>query len=456
MKQRLTLTEKFRAAISTHNLLLPNAPTLVALSGGADSVALLLLCLQEGFPIVAAHCNFHLRGKESDRDEAFVTQLCQSHGVALHIRHFDTAAVAQTEGISIEMTARRLRYDFFEELRSHIGAQAIAVAHHRDDNNETLLLNLIRGTGLRGLTGMKWKNGYVVRPLLNASRQDILNYLKTGGHTYVDDSTNAETLYKRNKIRHQLLPLLRELNPSVDEALSTTIQHLAAAELLYEEQIDTYFSEGLLCRNKDGLEIDLNKLRQHRTAPTLLHEALKDFGFNSATTEDIYAHLHAQSGTLFESPEAIAVIHRGKLLVERRALPFAEQTLPEQGEIALPDGNRLLLTRCPINALSEIPHAADTACLDAESICGELRCRRVAEGDRFKPFGMKGTKLVSDFLTDRKRSRLDKMKALAIYDNQGIVWLVNERPSADHAIRPNTRNVLLIRYLKTYDPCNKG
>lgn len=456
MKQRLTLTEKFRAAINTHTLLSPNVPTLVALSGGADSVALLLLLLQEGFSVVAAHCNFHLRGKESDRDETFVAQLCQSYGVALHIRHFDTAAVAQTEGISIEMAARRLRYDFFEELRSLLGAQAIAVAHHRDDNNETLLLNLIRGTGLRGLTGMKWKNGYVVRPLLEASRQDILNYLKAGGHTYVDDSTNAETLYKRNKIRHQLLPLLRELNPSVDEALSTTIQHLAAAELLYEEQVDTCFSEGLLCRNKDGFEMDLSKLQQHRAAPTLLHEALKDFGFNSATTADIYAHLNAQSGTLFESPEAVAVIHRGKLFVERRALPFTEQALPEQGEIVLPDGNRLLLTRCPISELSEIPRAADTACLDADSLCGGLCCRRVTEGDRFKPFGMKGTKLVSDFMTDRKRSRLDKMKALAVCDNQGIVWLVNERPSADHAIHPNTQNVLLIRFLPTCAPDNKA
>ncbi|MBO5134256.1 MAG: tRNA lysidine(34) synthetase TilS [Bacteroidaceae bacterium] len=448
MKQRLTLTEKFRAAISTHNLLLPNTPTLVALSGGADSVALLLLCLQEGFPIVVAHCNFHLRGKESDRDEAFVTQLCQSHGVALHIRHFDTAAVAQTEGISIEMAARRLRYDFFEELRSHIGAQAIAVAHHRDDNNETLLLNLIRGTGLRGLTGMKWKNGYVVRPLLDASRQDILNYLKTGGHTYVDDSTNAETLYKRNKIRHQLLPLLRELNPSVDEALAAAIHHLAEAEVLYAERLESCFTEGLLRRHEEGIEIVLNKLKQHSAAHTLLYEALKDFGFNSSTTADIYDHLDAQSGTLFESPEAVAVIHQGKLLVERRPQPFAEQALPESGEAILPDGGRLLLTRCPICELSEIPRTADTACLDADSFRGALRCRRVVEGDRFRPFGMKGSKLVSDFLTDRKRSRLEKMKAMAVCDEAGIVWLVNERPAADHAVTSDTRNILLIRYVR--------
>ena len=446
MKTAQRLTEKFLMAVSEHQLLSPQRPTIVALSGGADSVALLLLLVQEGFPVVAAHCNFHLRGEESDRDERFVRELCHSYDIPLHIRHFDTSASAKEEGISIEMAARRLRYAFFEELRTTLGAEAIAVAHHRDDNNETLLLNLVRGTGLRGLSGMKWKNGHIVRPLLGISRQEIVAFLKEKEQPYVTDSTNAETLYKRNKIRHELLPLLRELNPAIDEALSTTIEHLAEAELLYDERIKTYYAEGLLQSTPEGFCIDLNQLKSSTAPSTLLHEALKDYGFNPATVADIYAHLDAQSGTLFESADHLAVIHQGRLHVERRPAAFPETELPSCGEAVLPDGRRLCLRRCLRSELTEIPRSANTACLDADRLCGGLRCRRVTEGDRFKPFGMRGSKLVSDYLTDRKRSRLKKMKALAVCDEQGIVWLVNERASADHAVTPETQHVLLLEW----------
>ena len=446
MKTAQRLTEKFLMAVSEHQLLSPQRPTIVALSGGADSVALLLLLVQEGFPVVAAHCNFHLRGEESDRDERFVRELCHSYDIPLHIRHFDTSASAKEEGISIEMAARRLRYAFFEELRTTLGAEAIAVAHHRDDNNETLLLNLVRGTGLRGLSGMKWKNGHIVRPLLGVSRQEIVAFLKEKEQPYVTDSTNAETLYKRNKIRHELLPLLRELNPAIDEALSTTIEHLAEAELLYDERIKTYYAEGLLQSTPEGFCIDLNQLKSSTAPSTLLHEALKDYGFNPATVANIYAHLDAQSGTLFEGADHLAVIHQGRLHVERRPVAFPETELPLSGEVQLPDGRRLYVRRCLRSELTEIPRSANTACLDADRLCGDLRCRRVTEGDRFKPFGMKGSKLVSDYLTDRKRSRLKKMKALAVCDEQGIVWLVNERPSADHAVTPETQHVLLLEW----------
>lgn len=446
MKTAQRLTEKFLMAVSEHQLLSPQRPTIVALSGGADSVALLLLLVQEGFPVVAAHCNFHLRGEESDRDERFVRELCHSYDIPLHIRHFDTSASAKEEGISIEMAARRLRYAFFEELRTTLGAEAIAVAHHRDDNNETLLLNLVRGTGLRGLSGMKWKNGHIVRPLLGVSRQEIVAFLKEKEQPYVTDSTNAETLYKRNKIRHELLPLLCELNPAIDEALSTTIEHLAEAELLYDERIKTYYAEGLLQSTPEGFCIDLNQLKSSTAPSTLLHEALKDYGFNPATVADIYAHLDAQSGTLFEGADHLAVIHQGRLHVERRPVAFPETELPLSGEVQLPDGRRLCVRRCLRSELTEIPRSANTACLDADRLCGGLRCRRPAEGERFKPFGMKGSKLVSDYLTDRKRSRLEKMKALAVCDEQGIVWLVNERPSADHAVTPETQHVLLLEW----------
>jgi tRNA(Ile)-lysidine synthase len=423
---------------------------IVAYSGGADSSLLLRLlsdlAKKEGISLCAAHVNHMIRGEAADEDMRFCEKECKRLGVKLHTKAVDVPALAKKRGVGLEECARDVRYAFFEELRTTMGAQAIAVAHHRDDNNETLLLNLVRGTGLRGLTGMKWKNGHIVRPLLGVSRQEIVDFLKEKEQPYVTDSTNAETLYKRNKIRHELLPLLRELNPAVDEALATTIAHLAEAELLYDEHLKACYDDGLLLSTPEGICIDLNKLKSCTALSTLLHEALKDYGFNPATVADILAHLDAQSGTLFESADHLAVIHQGRLHVERRPEAFPETELPLSGEVQLPNGRRLCVRRCLRSELTEIPRSANTACLDADKLCGGLSCRRVTEGDRFKPFGMKGSKLVSDYLTDRKRSRLEKMKALAVCDEQGIVWLVNERPSVDHAVTPETQHVLLLEW----------
>ena len=195
---------------------------LVALSGGADSVALLRVLLVLGYHCEAAHCNFHLRGEESDRDERFVNELCKGLGVALHVTHFDTVTYASRHHVSIEMAAREMRYDWFEQLRKERGGAVIAVAHHRDDSGETFLLNLIRGAGINGLKGISPHNGCIVRPLLEVSRQDILDYLRCLGHGYATDSTNLQDEYIRNKIRLNILPMLRELNHSVREIIAET------------------------------------------------------------------------------------------------------------------------------------------------------------------------------------------------------------------------------------------
>ena len=210
---------------------------LVALSGGADSVALLRVLHALGYQCECAHCNFHLRGEESNRDEAFVQQLCQKFDIPLHVTHFDTTDYAHTKRISIEMAARELRYQWFETLRQSIGASVIAVAHHRDDSVETFLLNLIRGTGINGLKGIAPKNGYVVRPLLQESRENILDYLQHLNQEYVTDSTNLQDEYMRNKIRLNLLPLMKELNPSVSESIAATTERLADAALIYNKEI---------------------------------------------------------------------------------------------------------------------------------------------------------------------------------------------------------------------------
>ena len=259
--------------IREHQLVEPDDKILVALSGGADSVALLLVLLQAGFHCEAAHCNFHLRGKESDRDEKFVRDLCRSQSIRLHTKDFDTMAYAREKGISIEMAARELRYGYFEELRTDWRFDKIAVAHHRDDNVETLLLHLVRGTGLKGLTGMRYRNGYV---MLDTSREEIERYLAGEGQSYVTDSTNLETEAVRNKIRLEFLPMMKTVNPSILDTLQDTIRHLEDAYTLYNIAVEDL--KARICRNN---RIDIQALKTIPAARTILFELLSAYGFNS-------------------------------------------------------------------------------------------------------------------------------------------------------------------------------
>ena len=222
-----------RAYIEKYRLLTENRPVLVGVSGGADSIALLTILVESGYSCIAAHCNFHLRGDESLRDEQFVREYARKLDVPFLMTDFDTRKYAADRHLSIEMAARELRYGWFEEQRAATGAQAVAVAHHRDDSVETLLMNLVRGTGIRGMSGIRPRNGFVVRPLLAVSREDILEWLAGRGLTYVTDSTNLSDAYTRNFIRLRVLPLLEEINPSVKDAIARTSEHLSAAEAVY-------------------------------------------------------------------------------------------------------------------------------------------------------------------------------------------------------------------------------
>ena len=271
---------------------------LVTLSGGADSVALLRLLLDMGYTCEAAHCNFHLRGDESVRDEMFVRELCLQLEVPLHVQHFQTTEEAEKRHISIEMAARELRYAWFEQLRLQQGADVIAVAHHKDDSVETLLLNLIRGTGINGLLGIRPKNGNIVRPLLCLDRKEITEYLQEIGQSYVTDSTNLQDEYTRNKIRLNLLPLMQEINPSVKESLLRTAEHLNDAALLYKKGIEEGKQK---VQTEQGILISV--LLQESAPETLLFEILSPLGFNSAQIKDIFTSLNGQPGKIFLSGE---------------------------------------------------------------------------------------------------------------------------------------------------------
>lgn len=345
---------------------------LVALSGGADSVCLLLSLLKScgSGKIAAVHCNFHLRGEESDRDETFCRKLCEGKGVKLYVTHFDTEKYASDNKISIELAARDLRYDYFEKLRKEIGADYIAVAHHKDDQVETIIHNLVRGTGTRGLCGMRERNGRIIRPLLNVSRAEIEQRLADWGETYVTDSTNLEDDATRNKIRHHIIPLLKEINPKAVDNIVRMASHMEET-LLIEEQ---YYQE-------QQRLFESGKLDKVHYSEGFLHYMLAPKGFNNAQVRNILKALAQPETKLFESKEFIVDVCRKQLYVSKKG---AEVFNPYYNG----DGNLI---------------------------------RRPKAGDRFRPKGMKGTKLVSDFLNEKKLTPQQKQKVLVEEGNDGCI-----------------------------------
>jgi tRNA(Ile)-lysidine synthase len=425
-----------RSYIEAEHLLAPRDTVIVALSGGADSVALLRVLLSLGYCVEAAHCNFHLRGRESNRDEEFVRTLCQQLSVPLHLTHFDTTAYAAAHAISIEMAAREQRYAWFEELRQARGAAAVAVAHHRDDSVETLLLNLTRGTGLRGLTGIAPRHGHIIRPLLMLSREDILRYLSRLHQPYVTDSTNLQDAYRRNKIRLRVLPLLQELNPSIAATLADTAARLRQVEAVYDAAIQAAIQRVAGPDRAEGSPflISIPALQQEPSPQALLHELLHPLGFNAAHEADIYRSLQGQSGRRFQA---------GGWEVLRDREAFLVRPLPAEGDSEVPP--RLLVEEHLLTPEYQIPRSKAVACLDADLLQAPLTLRHPQPGDRFVPFGMRGSKLLSDYFTDRKYSAYRKQQQWLVCCGPDIVWLAGERPDGRYCVTAQTRRILEIR-----------
>lgn len=433
--------------INRNKLLSKDGLHLVALSGGADSVALLLVLTELGYKVEAVHCNFHLRGEESDRDEAFCHNLCESLGVRLHTVHFDTQAFATLHGISIEMAARDLRYSYFRQLKEDINADSICVAHHKDDLAETVLMNLIRGTGLMGLTGIRPKNGSVIRPLLCVGRKDIERYLSALGQDFVTDSTNLVDDVTRNNIRLNIIPLLKGINPSVTESITLTAQHIIDVLPLLEESTNHWISR--CTRNTDeATEINIATLLGSPSPSHILYAVLSKKGIPSQMISEIGNRLDSQTGTMWSHDATTIVIDRGKLLISDRKTAFRETKIPMPGTYILHTDKRLCVEYVEYNDSFTIDKNVFTAQMDAATVTFPLTLRETRNGDRFTPFGMKGSKLVSDFLTDRKVNLLQKQRQLCLTDADGkIIWIVGHRISNDNKINDNTIKVLRVRYL---------
>lgn len=419
---------KVSAYINKHKLLNANDLYIVALSGGADSVALLLLLKEGGFNVHAAHCNFLLRGSESDRDEAFCVDLCRQLGVELHRAHFATREYAEAHKVSVEMAARELRYNWFEQLRKDIGAAGICVAHHRDDSVETVLLNMIRGTGLRGLTGIQPRNGYVLRPLLCVSRDEIEHFLAKRGQKYVIDSTNLETDVKRNKVRLQVLPLLRTLNSAVSDNIQRMAENVAEAQIVLDSLLDNF---------KKHNTLELSELEKYGSSEYVIYEWLKNYGFNGTQARQV---LEAETGKIMSSSQGYDVLKdRERLIIERTLKPFNPMRIPEEGMYVLDEKMRLSLRKCAAY-VSKKPFVAT---FDAQKVVFPLTVRRVEEGDWMIPFGMRGRKLLSDLMTDRKMTVFEKRRQLVVVDAQDvIVWAVGLRIADSVAVAETTQSVL--------------
>ena len=434
------MEKRVSSFIARHHLLAPDVLHLVALSGGADSVCLLLLLLRLGYRVEAMHCNFHLRGKESDRDEAFVKSLCQDKGVPLHLAHFDTRAYADLHHVSIEMAARELRYSWFEQLRCDLGAATICVAHHSDDNVETILMNLLRGTGLRGLQGIQPRRGHIVRPLLCVTREEIEQWLHEQGQPFVTDSTNNVADVVRNKLRLDIIPRLKDVFPQANSNILSTALLVSEALRVYDHSI----SEQLRLITGDGSSISIDQLLHEPSPESLLFEWLSPKGFSSHTILQLSQTLPTiSSGREWSSATHILVCHSGRLLLSAIEEQRGPLLIPEPGTYVYDDKTKLRLT------IHEGQHIErdnpNVCCADASTIAFPLELRHIRQGDRFRPLGMKGTRLVSDFLTDLHLSIIDKRRQLVLCDAHGnIIWLIGRRMDDRFKVTGKTTKTLAV------------
>lgn len=431
--------------ITRHHLIEKPDKVIVGLSGGADSVALLTVLCDAGYDVIATHCNFHLRGEESMRDEAFCRKLCRDKGIKLIVKDFDVEARRRETGESLEMACRALRYDWWNSMIKEGRATVIAVGHHREDNIETFFLNLFRGSSLAGLKGMLPRNGSIVRPLLECTKEDILAYLRDCGLDYMTDSTNSDNYYKRNRIRNCLIPLIQQEFPGAIGSIAQTIGHLRDNYALYQE----YCAE-LKDKYIDSKEvIDLSSLIAMEANPRMaLYEILSNDGVNMSVIDNILDGFTTASGKVFHSKEKTWLFDRGQLMrlkeasgdlsdetaVDLTSYPFRVRELnPEEF-------SKLKRER----SLDPMAMYADSAIMSGNA---NFTMRGWRNGDRMRPFGLKGTKLLSDIFSDAKMSLNEKKDVKVICRNSDIIWIPGLRCSSLFPVTGKSENVLEIVYI---------
>lgn len=425
------------AVLSTDNL-------IVAVSGGADSMALLHLLSKLDYQLLAAHCNFGLRGEQSDADECLVADYCKGSGIALKTIKFDTDNYAKENGISIEMAARDLRYNWFDKLTVEHGFNVVITGHHGNDSIETFFLNLVRGTGLRGLSGMHYRNKKVVRPLLDFPREAVEKYCQEESIVYRHDESNDDTKFIRNKIRHEIIPVLESINPSFYKTMQANIEHLKDAELGLDSEI-MRFKKCDMVNEDNKVIIPISKLDNYPLYKSILFEVLKDFGFNASIVSDVIKHLNNSSGKQFFSETHRLIKDRYNLLV----LPIDEADV---GHFWVEEGQNKDILNVDVRVFSKpkdftFSRESSLIHLDADLIDLPLMVRKWEKGDSFVPLGMKGFKKVSDFFIDEKYSLLDKEAAWLMLSGEDVIWIVGKRVDDRYKVTNRTKNIMEIKLM---------
>lgn len=443
------MLEQLHEYVEQHMLFRPDDTVLLAVSGGVDSMVMAELFHRAGYKFAIAHCNFGLRGSESNQDEAFVASMAESYNVRFFVKHFKTREYAGFNKISVQMAARTLRYEWFEELINNEGYKAVATAHHLDDQIETFFINVLRGTGISGLHGILPFRINIVHPLMFAFRRQIEEFASDEAISFREDSSNRTTKYVRNKIRHDLIPLLAEINPEFRKTITSTIDRIREAELILRSHIRE-LSHKLLTEDDGIIKIDIASIEKLTPVDLYLYELLTPFNFNRSVCMEIAASLTEISGKQFYSGthrllkdrEYLVITEAGQEPVDAPAESYIEE---DAEEITKPV--HLRFSRIKNNPELKLHKSGNIALLDAAKLKYPLKLRKWKEGDSFIPYGMTNTKKLSDFFIDNKFSIIEKENAWLLISGKTIVWLVGHRIANPFRVTHDTEDILMIELL---------
>ncbi|NNF85884.1 MAG: tRNA lysidine(34) synthetase TilS [Winogradskyella sp.] len=433
------MLSQFKKHIESSFSFLADAKLLVTVSGGIDSVVLAHLCSKLGLNYAIAHCNFGLRNGESDEDEDFVISLAEDLNVEVFIENFDTQDYADTHKLSIQMAARELRYNWFQELANHLKFDYILTAHNADDNLETFLINFTRGTGLNGLTGIPAINDNVARPLLNFSRAHITAFAEKERIKWREDSSNSTTKYLRNKLRHEVIPVLKEINPQLLDSLKNTLTNLQDTADIVEESLNAVAKRAIVSIDENGVSYKISEFKKVNNPKAYLFEMFKSYGFKE--WDDVLALLDAQSGK-----QVLSVTHR--LVKHRNVLILSKINNSNNKPVTINDLNKNINTPIGKLCFEDLDKIEATSkeiiCVDKDKLKLPLMIRPWMYGDFFYPHGMTGKKKISKYLKDEKLSLIEKENVWVLTSQEDIVWIVGRRADDRFKVSEKTTNILKI------------
>ncbi|MCX2739684.1 tRNA lysidine(34) synthetase TilS [Pontibacter anaerobius] len=437
------MLQKVSGFIQSQGLCEPTDKILAAVSGGIDSVVLCEVLYQLKYEFAVAHCNFGLRAEDAEADQVFVKKLAKKYNVPFFTENFNTRAFAEQEKLSTQMAARTLRYEWFEQVRKQEGYDHIATAHHSNDLTETILLHLTKGTGIAGLHGIPPKNGHIIRPMLSVTKDDIYEYVTERKLIWREDSSNITTKYQRNKIRHEVIPVLKEINPSLEETMQHTAERVSHAESIVATYIEN-LREQSIKEAENAFYISLVPLQNATGLPVVLHELLRPFNFSYSVVLELVEALEGISGKQFDSPTHTLVKDRDQLVITPRNLSSYGSILLNEGDTEAEAGNlrfSIKYIQADKYKLNTKPHVA---ALDADLLKFPLKLRSWQEGDWFVPLGMNGKKKISDFLIDKKVPANLKSQTLLLISDQSVAWVVGQRLDNRFKVTEKTERVVEI------------